>query len=426
MNERPEHRAPTIAPRSRRQGGLTAALILLLLVHPLLEGSRTGSLVFVMVSNLIVLAGLYAVSWNNRRLAVGLLFAIPSVVTSWSFFFQRSFAIGVTEIVWILLFFVYTLVTIMQRILRSQHIGTDELFGGLNVYILIGVSWGLLYFLVEACMPGSFSLGELPRGTATFIYFSFSTLGTLGLGDVRPVLPLARSLTVIEMLIGLFFIAVLFARLVAVFRVEGGASESKVGSRVPFEQTVRMVARLPRWSLVMWIAVANLATSIADDRLQMPLFLDTWATSAGVFCCGFWVGAAGGILYNLVMAAVWWGTESWVWAFSSLLVAALSAVFWRQRWIDITRPISLIGCGLCLGFASAALGMVTLRLSGLPRNTSTLEIHTMMLSVSDSVFLADIVQQIVTESMDKVVSLTIAALVMFAVTELRKPGGVEE
>jgi voltage-gated potassium channel Kch len=69
---------------------------------------------------------------------------------------------------------------------------------------------------VELLHPGSFSIAA-QRGGATLPqlgYFSFTTLATLGLGDVLPISPLARSLVVLEALVGQLFPVILIARLV--------------------------------------------------------------------------------------------------------------------------------------------------------------------------------------------------------------------
>ena len=47
-----------------------------------------------------------------------------------------------------------------------------------------------------------------------FIYFSFSTMSTLGYGDIVPVSRLARSLSWLEALTGQLYLTILVARLV--------------------------------------------------------------------------------------------------------------------------------------------------------------------------------------------------------------------
>jgi Ion channel len=62
----------------------------------------------------------------------------------------------------------------------------------------------------------SWSKGEPPEvPKAQLGYFSFTTLTTLGFGDILPVSPLARSLAMLEGLVGQLFPVILIARLVA-------------------------------------------------------------------------------------------------------------------------------------------------------------------------------------------------------------------
>ncbi|MGC9435220.1 MAG: potassium channel family protein [Methanomicrobiales archaeon] len=63
--------------------------------------------------------------------------------------------------------------------------------------------------------PGSFSVDEA-LSFSDFIYFSFTTLTTSGYGDIVPVGGLVRAVASLEMVVGVLYIAVLVARLVAV------------------------------------------------------------------------------------------------------------------------------------------------------------------------------------------------------------------
>jgi hypothetical protein len=54
----------------------------------------------------------------------------------------------------------------------------------------------------------------LSRQPSLLIYFSFMTLTTVGYGDVRPLHPAARSLAVVEALVGQLYLAVLIASLI--------------------------------------------------------------------------------------------------------------------------------------------------------------------------------------------------------------------
>jgi hypothetical protein len=53
-----------------------------------------------------------------------------------------------------------------------------------------------------------------------FLYYSLTSLTTLGLGDITPVNSFARSLTVLEALLGQLFPAVILARILTLYTDE--------------------------------------------------------------------------------------------------------------------------------------------------------------------------------------------------------------
>jgi uncharacterized membrane protein len=51
-----------------------------------------------------------------------------------------------------------------------------------------------------------------------FIYFSFATMSSLGAAGITPITGEARSISVIEAIVGLLYLAVLISRLVGAYR----------------------------------------------------------------------------------------------------------------------------------------------------------------------------------------------------------------
>ena len=98
--------------------------------------------------------------------------------------------------------------------LRTDEVTGDEIYGAVSVYILLGFVWGLAYGLLELVRPGSIRSAGGPLRPGDFMYFSFITLMTVGYGDMSPAGPVARSLAIVEAMVGVIFIAVLIGRLV--------------------------------------------------------------------------------------------------------------------------------------------------------------------------------------------------------------------
>ena len=85
--------------------------------------------------------------------------------------------------------------------------------------MLFGVACGLAFFLLNAVVPGSLSMSTTFNDDllGSYVYFSFVTLTTLGYGDISPVSQQARSLALVEAVVGQLYLAVLIGKLVGMY-----------------------------------------------------------------------------------------------------------------------------------------------------------------------------------------------------------------
>jgi len=102
---------------------------------------------------------------------------------------------------------------------RAGSITWSRIQGGVSAYLLIGLAWGSAYEFLEELEPGSFHFvtkaRDIDQLSTQLTYFSFSTLTTVGFGDITPLLPFARSLSIAEAIVGQLFPAILVGALVA-------------------------------------------------------------------------------------------------------------------------------------------------------------------------------------------------------------------
>jgi hypothetical protein len=106
----------------------------------------------------------------------------------------------------------------VRRALAAGPVDAEHISAALAAYMLVGLAFGVVYFLIESALPGSFSTG--PGGALTpprAIYFSFVTQTTLGYGDIVPVGERAQGLVVAQAVGGQMYLAVLVARLVSLY-----------------------------------------------------------------------------------------------------------------------------------------------------------------------------------------------------------------
>ena len=117
-----------------------------------------------------------------------------------------------------------------RYVLRPGLVTGAKLFDSVNVYLLLGLFWFSLYSWLEQHSPGSFRLtSDLAPHALTsdaLLYFSYSTLTTTGFGDVIAVRPASRVLGALEAIAGVLYVAILVARLVALYGPRGAAGGS--------------------------------------------------------------------------------------------------------------------------------------------------------------------------------------------------------
>ena len=111
-------------------------------------------------------------------------------------------------------FFFISVGAMIGKIFTQTKVTADIIRGGIAVYFLLGIFWACLYRLLLQFDPQALAITNYNGEFSTIIYFSFTTLTTLGYGDIVPLTWQARILTVFESTIGQIYMTVLIARLV--------------------------------------------------------------------------------------------------------------------------------------------------------------------------------------------------------------------
>jgi hypothetical protein len=197
---------------------LLIALLALIAVAPVVLDTERGRILINCINLFILIAAVAAVG----RTTVSFVFItgvaclafgsqLLSLEQPTSTNLALSMAFGATA------YFVticYLLVYVFSKAVITQ----DKLYGAAAGYLMIGVLWSYFYALVQYLVPGSFVAGAQAQfGAAEFIYYSFTVLTSGGFGTVTPVLPLARSVTMLEQVTGVLFVAILIARLASTY-----------------------------------------------------------------------------------------------------------------------------------------------------------------------------------------------------------------
>ena len=204
---------------------LLVFLMAFIFLGPFIGKDRGGLSLFEGLFTALLIMGAYSASKKKSSLVIALAILVPLVTLIWLDHFDPSTSFSVPRHVLGILFFTFIALTILGHALRDERVTFDKICAALCSYLLLGVIFAALYSLLEFLEPGMFLTGGkvIPQGDpgafygeglGQAIYFSFTTLTTLGYGDISGGTPVAKNLSVLEAMIGQIYLVVLVARLV--------------------------------------------------------------------------------------------------------------------------------------------------------------------------------------------------------------------
>lgn len=115
-------------------------------------------------------------------------------------------------------FYFYAAASLIAYMSADQHATTDELYAVGATFTLLAWAFAHLYSFCQLLLPGSFVAMLEPQAARTWmelLFLSFTTLSGVGLGDIGPLTPMARSLVMIEEFAGVMYLALVVSRLIA-------------------------------------------------------------------------------------------------------------------------------------------------------------------------------------------------------------------
>lgn len=197
---------------------LLGLLVIGIFISPLLIDHGIISDVLVeSIFSLILISGVFSTPCSPSVRFVVLLLAFLAVVARMlDRFNTTNLAISYADNILAGLTLVTFFILIMKHFLFSKTILRYRIAAAVVVYLIFGVLWARLYDIIYLSNPEAFSISQ-QYNPFSMIYFSFVTLMTLGYGDIVPVSIAARSLAILEGVVGQLYIVILISSLVSEF-----------------------------------------------------------------------------------------------------------------------------------------------------------------------------------------------------------------
>ena len=202
---------------------LLFSLILLFIFRPYDRG-HIYMAVWQVFFVIVFFSAIFNCKHSKRTRMFSAYFGIPAIIIQWINLFAQNKMLTVIFLVFMILFTFIITSSIINRVILNARVKLETLRGVVCAYFMIAFGFSFIYFLIDLITPGSFHISpdlgasfSHTRYLSEMMYFSFVTLLSIGYGDITAIKDVGQTFTILEGIIGQFYIAILVSRLVAVY-----------------------------------------------------------------------------------------------------------------------------------------------------------------------------------------------------------------
>lgn len=180
----------------------------------------------------VAISSIYAVSFRRFTWMVALIFAIPVVLHRAILYGIPASKLQLAGAGLSAAFDVFIIAVIFRRAFQMREVTSEAIYGAVSIYLLLGFAFSKMYAILVAVQHNAFYLDPVLNRHAVPVqsdltYYSFVTMTSLGAAGISPLSDPARSLTVVESVLGILYLGVLVSRLIASYRSPG---DSRAGT----------------------------------------------------------------------------------------------------------------------------------------------------------------------------------------------------
>jgi hypothetical protein len=205
-------------------GILLFAQLVVVLLYPFLDESTLGRAVVGVVQMVVVLIAAWAVRATPALSWVAVVLGGPAMVLAVAeAIADDSETVILVSAVFHVPFYFFVSYAMIRYLFHDDVVTRDELLAVGAAFTVVAWAFAYVYAAAQVLWPGSFVSYASPDASIDLpwfelLYLSFTTLTSVGLSDVYPVLDHARSLVMVEQVAGVLYVALVIARLVGLTR----------------------------------------------------------------------------------------------------------------------------------------------------------------------------------------------------------------
>jgi hypothetical protein len=195
---------------------LLGAQLLQVLAWPFLEPSVVGRSFLGVIGMLAVGSAVLAVRRTRHVSRVVFFLGAPTIVfTLLEAVFPEVEPVVLVSGLLHAPFYFYVSYAMLRYLFHDDVVTTDEYYATGAAFTVVAWGFAHLFAALQVVWPQSFTnAGGFGQSWFELLYLSFSTLTSVGLSDIVAVGAQARSVVMIEMMVGVFYIAMVVSRMV--------------------------------------------------------------------------------------------------------------------------------------------------------------------------------------------------------------------
>jgi hypothetical protein len=213
-----QRRALAMLVREEPSAVLLLVQLLGVLLYPFMDESPVGRAALSLFSLVVLVLAVRTVRSTPALTWVSVMLGAPIVVlTLLEIADPANTTLVLLSSVLLAAFYAYTTVGLLSYMFRDRFITVDELWAVAATFTVIAWAFAHAFMAIQIVWPGSFTAAvdpEAPRTWFELLFLSFTNLTSVGLSDILPVLPQARSIVMIEQVAGLMYVAIVISRIV--------------------------------------------------------------------------------------------------------------------------------------------------------------------------------------------------------------------
>ncbi|MGI8645739.1 MAG: ion channel [Nocardioides sp.] len=205
------------AARTHPSAVLLFGQLLAVLAYPFFDESAPGRALLGLMGTALVLVALWAVRRTPVLTQMAVILGAPAMVFSVleAVFPSADWAVLGSALLHAPFYF-YVSYGMIRYLFHDDRVTRDELYATGAAFTVVAWGFAYVYSAAQVVWPGSFVAydGGGDRSWFELLFLSFTTLTSVGLSDVIPVMAHARSLVMVKQLVGVLYVSLVVARLV--------------------------------------------------------------------------------------------------------------------------------------------------------------------------------------------------------------------